>query len=603
MLSISVFILFLSFLSTPISRAEVDRQRRHFHRRAMVVPASLTQCAHDLVGDPKRFDIPELKSTDEESYFQKRLGPLLIQHLKAEGTYHQTVIENSARLTHELGQSQDIRNLAAGSLLISLFVDHPEIFQLSSDGLTYELDTKAWAALFDGVAENEMKALGEAAKILRNTPELGRFLDEHVNDYDYLIRVKTIDFVTQSQDYSNWITAQVSMFGSNSDLRQFEKILNKINEHAALSLAEKADFVYFFKRYSLSNEILNGKTGTLLSRSHLSLAVLVQGLAISTKIRLNQSLVYPQLLKGYLGQTKDIFAHMPNRKQLFASAEMAERIRSSSVSALPLYFNSKESEIARLKLQVVHFDYPVSREDAREVFIEQLQKSLVYLSEETNRIRHGTLAEKKGAFSNFIFDISAMDSSLCVVSGGCFPVLQKVLGNWGVSFSDDQLDMYLENEVYVGWQSVQWPDAVGVPTLAHELGHAVSEAIPDHSPAIGKAKALACSHENHASVGDRKQDHEVYGRFDEEDWADIFSVSVSKSLKSEGVPVVGTLIQTLSLNDQNSGLPLYADLVSVDFNESHSGALLRELLFDLGIGIAVPLSCSELVRSLKDCAL
>ncbi|MBS1962932.1 MAG: hypothetical protein JST04_12005 [Bdellovibrionales bacterium] len=615
-------------LAFTVSSAHARVDHATFRLRPVPTPSAVPDanaCASDLVTNPSKYtSVPPMAGIG--TYFADRYSPAMDRYADAEEALVSKTLANLKSLASDAASvdaGPDIRVmglfLMIGDVLSShardLFLappaDQPSLLRVNRDAL---------AGYLPGVARSESDVLADALETLYKMPAIYVLNDSRMTRFDYLVSYLVGLAARQGIRASReailadvgtqgvaWLAQLENRIGPTEGSGAMRVALGKLAARYPLNSADRRAFVKFYPQWVMQLIILDGPVRKVLEKSSLTFVDVVRvtelekrlqaavGVAGERRTALRKKVM--DRCRSYAGAA---LAHFPTTAQLEKARTLIEAVRSEAILAAPEYIGSPYTEISQKRLAEVNFDLPESQDAESTILLDVFSESRKEIDRASKAIDGNSVKERAMALLEVAGDFlggggasvsygTTQDEPLYLAGlrGQCGELLQ--------SYSPFELDAYLNGTIYVGWQSVFYPE-YGVATYAHEIGHAAS--FIGQTTADGwvlPTFAMACSQKNHAYLrsnlpGDGDK------RFAQEDFADAFSATVTSRMKAKlGTEVAGLLGTMLALKNPMGDRLVPAELESSNPSDPHSGILGREILYRLGLGEKLPASCESIL--------
>lgn len=402
-------------------------------------------------------------------------------------------------------------------------------------------------------------------------------------------------------------------------------IFAKVLSGKALTDVDKRTYMRLILQVTAAKAIRSQEVNSAVLGSPLNLGAFLRLMKVQTNLQKVQTLLgssefadklQQKTLKSVSEVINALLATSPSDLRFTKSMEMAEQVRAAAKKALALYAQGKALEDARKALDETRFMPPLPLNQVEDNMLIELRQISQRHSENlrltqqiatsTDRLKSVKKTAATGDVSSSSSPTVGPDDLGAFLFSSRVPELltlnaekatlsltedfKRLAPTW---FEDKTL--FAINVVQISWQSLMFSD-FGVGAIAHELGHVVSmlalkKAATDNNK--GYREARMCSQQLHNLLKDGSKEEQ----FDEEDWADAFSLTVVDIVKAEqrkvtnyGCPLVALeerlvqrgLIPTLSVNQQNTSDP-------------HSTGMFRALQIHVGLGGKLSNACRSLL--------
>jgi hypothetical protein len=281
-----------------------------------------------------------------------------------------------------------------------------------------------------------------------------------------------------------------------------------------------------------------------------------------------------------------VLASVPSALRHRKDREIFTQVKVAALQTAPQYFRGEALDAAMTAIENVEISR-LQNLDLIESGLEArfFQLSLIEGAEE--RRLSSALRSQMGIPANAILSLAdhALDSTFdtaSTIGGSCLNLHPP-------SFNDFALGTGLIN---LSWQTAVFPE-IGASVVAHELGHTASFAAQGKPGAEIYSEVRACTQDMHSVLDGPSANATSAEDYQEEDWADAFSISVVRNLRKTW-PYAKSFGCSLLPIDAD-GTEYAGEGLSLSGVDSHSAAILRAIEAHVGLGGKLPASCVNAV--------
>lgn len=626
----SLSFLVLCSVIAPSAYARVDHATFRIRPAPLPteVPSAATgadACADDLVPNASKYTtVPPMAGI--KTYLVGRYTPAMGRYANAEEALVAKTLANLPSLVADAASSEagaDIRVMGLFLMLGDVISRHAADLFLSSTGDasgTLRVNRDALAGFLPGVARAESDILADALETLFKMPEISMLNDSRMSRFDflvsYIVAIAASNGVhsTREEILANmgakglaWLNDLENRIGPIEGSDEMRVALGKLAASYPLTSADRRSIVKFYPTWVMESIILDGSVRKVLEKSSLTFADVARVTELEKRLRTaaavtgeRRTAIRNRVMNRCRAFASDALAHFPTDAQLQKARSLIAAVRAEAILSVPDYIGSPYTEISQQRLATVNFDLPESQSSESVEFIQRLSHGEIAISRASAAIDGKSAKERAmtllGVAADFLgVEGGAANSSSSSDEPLYLAGLRGHCRELSATYSPYELDAYLNGTIYVGWQSVFYPE-YGVATYAHEIGHAASFIGRTTSDGyILPTSMVECSQKNHAYLRSNLPGGSSR-RFAQEDFADAFSATVTSRMKAKlGTEVAGLLGPMLALRDAKGARPFPAELETSNSSDTHSGTLGREILYRLGLGEKLPASCDAIL--------
>jgi hypothetical protein len=274
----------------------------------------------------------------------------------------------------------------------------------------------------------------------------------------------------------------------------------------------------------------------------------------------------------------------PSDLKLKKAQQLLDGVKAAAKEAAKEYVTGASLDTAKTAIDSVMFERPSSLNVIKENILALLDRKIKILEG-----THDFADQRYSANDSFAIAAEIFPSLILEAKEGFRKTNGEVCDSIKPKFF---IDNATGSRVQLSWQTTMYPQ-VGAGIMAHEIGHVVSFAVSrDNATIANYNNARTCSSTIHSSIlGEITKDFDVK-IYQEEDWADSFSVTTMKILNKTW-PYAKNFACVATEADAKNYSGNFLD--DRRFLDSHSTGLYRSIQVHVGLGKDLPKSCLDAV--------
>lgn len=282
------------------------------------------------------------------------------------------------------------------------------------------------------------------------------------------------------------------------------------------------------------------------------------------------------------------FAAEPSPLKIKLASEWTLKVKSASKKVFKNYLSGTDAHQIESKIDDLNLTQSSAHKNYENHFKETMIRSLEDIKDSLNAIKQSKMDKDYWALLAGASTLSrAEDDSSLLNDVNEFCRSLEPSGFSDAAYSATK-------ELRTSWQSIFFPE-VGVGVVAHEIGHILSFLQGNYMlNRVGFSEVRSCSEKRHQDILRGKEFSGTYNQYQEEDWADDFSIAVINELKPSMPYLRNPYCGLLDLEKDKSK---FKDLELFDLNaiDNHSKTLLRVIRAHSGMGKELPQSCKSMM--------